>query len=582
MSLLYEPIGGAAASPAGCGDCPNPLVVFRDTQYDGDLPDFKEYDQWEEIKKKGSQSDWTQQSRAFAILFTFRKANPCADVQYTLTEAETLSDKGMGKKGTAKYAVETQITFDTKVAGEKALVQRLAGGQVQLALLPKLGNIKVTHKLIALKNNEVYDLGNYFLDWVQDPPGGEEYFPARKDQKLEKDGKVWLGGNGLVMGSFPPRLLENEIEFQKGDIGITIRKKETPIACTLQTEDSFQRGATRLRRLHVGNIKNGFQERLPRNVRIALKVKNGKLLGGEKMGEWNVYNTTEGRISQELLYEAPTCDRAREDTLEIAGMCEFHDGPASVGETRVRKKIPNPRCVSYAVLRGSRIEKRASDCVESSPGYSKKWKSKEDLSIEASVLMTFEDDYSVNYNKHTDEYRWVLKVKDITLSDFSYRQTAERFSQDYDSQSPPLTKDVQVSSSGWATDPRVVKKDEKVIQIYFDGKTRKAKRAYLSAEIGYLHHSQTRMAGRERKKGPGIADPYSYAELKPFEAVQEANHRFTISSLEEKDREVTFGDGISFFGGQGKKNLSESFRGGCGQSTEERTFRWEIHLKPEN
>ncbi len=580
MFQLWDSGRAGAASQGNCGDCPNPLVVFRETQYSGDIPNFKEYDQWEEIKKRGFRTSIYQVFRAFSTLFTSIENNPCVDVQYTLTESAVSPDQPMGKKGTAKYAIDTQIHFDTKVAGENALVRRAVGGQVQLALVPKLGTIEITHKLIALKNNEVYDLGNSFIDWTQNPPEGEEYFHAEEDRKLEKDGKVWLGGNGLVTGSFPPERLEKEIEFQKGDIGITIRKKETPTACTLHIDDTVQRGATRLHRLQIGDIKNQFHETLPQNVRIALKVKNGKLMGGERIGGWQVYNTMAGRISQDVLYEPPACDRAQEDTLEIAGMCDFHDGPASVGETRVRKKIPNSQCVSYAILRGGRVEKRASDCVESSSGYSKKWKSKEELSIEASVLMTFEDDYSVNYNKHTDEYRWVLKVKDITLSDFRYSQTSERSSQDYDSQSPPLTKDIQFSASGWATDPMVIKKDEKVIQIYIDGKTRKAKRAYLSAEIGYLRHYKTRMAGRERKKGPGIADPYYYVELKPYEAIQEANHRFTISSLEQKDREVTFGDGLSFFGGQGKKVLSESFKGGCGQSTEERTFRWEVHLKP--
>jgi hypothetical protein len=579
-----------AASAARCGDCPNPLVVFRDTQYGGDIPNFKEYDQWEQIKKGyRADADRSQQSRAFAVLFTFMKANPCVDVQYTLTEWIPENIR-MGKKGTAKYAVDTYILFDTKGAGEKALVRRSVGGRVQLELVPKLGTIEVTHKLIALKNNETYDTGNYSIDWVQDPPEGEKYFRAEDDQKLEKDGEVWVGGNGLVMGSFPPQLLENEIEFRKGDIGVTIRKKETPSACNLHIGETIQRGATRLLRLQIGNIKNQFHETLPNNVRIALKVKNGKLLGGERIGEWHVYHTMDGRISQDVLYEPPACDRAQEDTLEIAGMCEFHDGPTSVGETRIRKKIPNSRCVSFAILRGSRSEKRTSDCVESSPGYSKKWKSREELTIEASVLMTFEDDYSVNYNKQRDEYRWVLKVKDITLSDFSYRQTSERSSQDYDSMSPPLVKDIQVSASGWATDPMVFKKDEKVIQIYIDGKTRKAKRAFMSAEIGFVLHYKTRMTGRERKSG-AMGPPYSYVDVKPTETVQEANHRFTITAVEEnvktpsgggwnKDREVTFGDGISFFGGQGKKVLSESFKGGCGQSIEERTFRWEIHMKP--
>lgn len=587
-----DPAGAEAAPQASCGDCPNPLVMFRDTRYAGDLPSFEEYDQWEDIKKGNYGSVLSQRSRAFAVLFAFTKANPCADTQYALTESIAAPGAIVGKKGRAKYAVDTRILFKSGAPGEKALVRRSVGGQSRLALVPKLGTIEVTHTLVALKNNETYDTGRFFIDWVEDPPQGEEYFHAQKDQKLEAEGRVWAGGNGLISGSFPPDRLETDIEFSKGDVGVTIRKKETPAACSLYIDDTVQRGTNRLYRLRIEDIENQFRETLPANVRIALRVKSGKLLGGESIGEWHVYQTAGGRIPGEILYDLPQCDRAYDDTLEIAGVCDFHDGPASVGETRIRKRIPNSRCVSFAILRGAVRETRTSDCTETSAGYSKKWKSKEESSIEASVLMSFEDVYSVNYLERADEYRWVLRVKEIVLSDFDYRRTFERSSQDYDSMNPPLRKDTREFSRGWAADPTVIAKNDRVIQIYFDGKTRRAKRAFMSADIGFLQHHETRMTGRERQAGPGIGDPYYYVDMKPLETVQEARHRFAITAVQSnagkpasgggsyRDHEVSFGDGIDFFGGQGEVVRSEALRAGCTRSTEQRTFRWEIHLKP--
>jgi len=192
--------------------------------------------------------------------------------------------------------------------------------------------------------------------------------------------------------------------------------------------------------------------------------------------------------------------------------------------------VRNPPSFPYATLRATRIEKASADCVKEDGGYTKKWKAKDETYVDASVLILVEDGYRVSYLKDVNEYRWVLKVKDIKLSNFSYSSKFERSSQDYDSQISPLRKDIQVSASGWANDPAVIKKQDQVVQIYFDGKTGKAKRAYTSAEIGFLHHNKTRMTGRERKAG---GPPYSYMDLKPTETVQEANHRFTITVVED-------------------------------------------------
>jgi hypothetical protein len=100
--------------------------------------------------------------------------------------------------------------------------------------------------------------------------------------------------------------------------------------------------------LELTDIMNEFDEPLPNNVRVALRVNQGELLGGTKMDGWMVYNTQDGRTQFPVLYEPPQCPEAESAKLEIAEVCDWHDGDPSPGEPRVTKRIPLRQCTNWA------------------------------------------------------------------------------------------------------------------------------------------------------------------------------------------------------------------------------------------
>jgi hypothetical protein len=83
---------------------------------------------------------------------------------------------------------------------------------------------------------------------------------------------------------------------------------------------------------------------MPNNVKIALKTELGYIISGEDLDGWRVFNTTDGQITEEILYQPPACAEAKVDTLKVAGICDFHDGPPSVGKPQFDQKITNSRC----------------------------------------------------------------------------------------------------------------------------------------------------------------------------------------------------------------------------------------------
>lgn len=64
---------------------------------------------------------------------------------------------------------------------------------------------------------------------------------------------------------------------------------------------------------------------MPDNVRIALKSRHGKIPVGEEAFDWKIFNTSGGKVSEQILYEPPACEEVGSDIIEYAGVCEFND-----------------------------------------------------------------------------------------------------------------------------------------------------------------------------------------------------------------------------------------------------------------
>jgi len=335
----------AATKCSPCVSCQKPLAELKPMRLGGNIPShFKKYE------TEFAVNFWS----SWGWLY-FKNKNPCADIYYLFEQDGGTSRHGV-ENGNAKYIIESSAIVSAEMGQTPVMHYSGWDGsehtKKQPKLVPRLGRIEIHHDLIALKNGEKYDSGGEIYDWIQEPPDNEYYgYIGRENVNI--DGRTYSGGDGLFLGEWNPGALayaaSADINFQRGDIGVTICKKETPSTCSLDIDDSVKNALTTQYLLYIENIKNQFNETMPNHVRIALKVKYGKLLGGDNIGEWKVYNTINGSIPNGVLYEPPACDKFKTDRLEIAGVCEFHDGPASAGETKIRKEIPNFQCSDLSV-----------------------------------------------------------------------------------------------------------------------------------------------------------------------------------------------------------------------------------------
>ena len=85
-----------------------------------------------------------------------------------------------------------------------------------------------------------------------------------------------------------------------------------------------------------------------------MKAEKGKLEGGEFIDGWHVYPTIEGRTNKKIKYFPPQCAIDESDVIEIAQVCDYHDGPMSLGTTKFTKKITNPLCSDATLTMTSR------------------------------------------------------------------------------------------------------------------------------------------------------------------------------------------------------------------------------------
>jgi len=335
---------------SSCGECPNPLVEVKLAK-EGKISDDALKLLNEKAAKEfgefgGEVFVFEVMMRGFEFL-EFKKRNPCADLYYIEHRPPDYRVVRHGmKEGQAKYEIRSTIDVTKAKPGEQAMVKQVIydekGNEVSqsLASVPKLGNIRLRHELVCLKNNEVYDEGELNLDWIDNPPENEDYFLP--DQ----------GSDGICIGAVTRGdLSSSTIFFNQGDVGVTIRKMETPAGFTLNIEEQLSNRSTYF--LKISEIINQLGKKLPANIYVALRTKHGHLQGGKKVGEWHIYKTSGGAIPSPVLYQPPECAQGRFDMLEMAAYCDWHADEPEVGSVRASQKIPLLRCFNNLVLTAS-------------------------------------------------------------------------------------------------------------------------------------------------------------------------------------------------------------------------------------
>jgi len=324
-----------------CAECPNPLVQTKPIKISGDLPDS--------LKDWSSNVFHNSYYNALGSKLNAEGEHLCADLYYIIEHYSGATERHGKKFGKAKYVIESWARIWAG-EGEVPVLHKYGWDgshwtKSEYKLVPRRGQIELHLDLISLRNGEKYDFGVQIIDVIDRAPEKESYDGV---EKAVIDGKTYFGSDGLWRSDFDPgNLFFHDYIFEKGDVGVTIRKKETPSNCTIDVDDSSKYPPYYI--LRVNQIKNEFNEPLPNNVRIALKVAEGHILGGEKIDGWSVFTTKDGKITENVLYEPPSCDKAKKDKLEIAGVCEFHDGKPSICKSQIIEKTIAMKCHDVTV-----------------------------------------------------------------------------------------------------------------------------------------------------------------------------------------------------------------------------------------
>ncbi|MBN1999413.1 hypothetical protein JW935_17780 [candidate division KSB1 bacterium] len=316
-----------------CGECRNPIVRLEPAQIHGTYPDhFNKYVVDVALNYWGSWG-WNE----------WKKEHLCADTYYIFKDDFTQKRYGI-KQGEARYIVMSNLTI--KIENGNAVVRYVLDDSdvVQHILVQRLGFIELNTELTALKNQQIYDSGHNTFDWIPDPPEGE--FWSYAYESVTVDGETYLPADGIFLGDFGPSALGDLVsDFVYGDVGRTIRKKETPSACTIEFDD--HKGFFDYYSIWIKNIKNLFDEPLPDNVRIAVKTEYGEIKGEEIIDGWSILTSSGGEIPDAVQYKIPECPRLKLSQIEIAAVCEWHDGEPQIGKTRITSEIPIIDCAVW-------------------------------------------------------------------------------------------------------------------------------------------------------------------------------------------------------------------------------------------
>lgn len=593
------------SSQEGCGECPNPIVKLKDLEV-GDVSDVKDellemaktFIGWEELLEKSDVTIFEMINRAWGFLFDLKKKNPCADIYYeyqkSMGEGEYETRRVGVKSGEAKYVIQSKVDIDKAGLDEKVLVRNIVYNKPtrkvskwgivyyeydedvielseQLKLIPKKGSIKLHNELISLKNNEIYDMGDSQLDWIPDPPMNESYFAT--DETLTVNGKLYKGSESIIVGSFTVGHITGiPIKFNHGDIGITIRKKETPSSCSIDVDDTSE--FPPYYKIRVTNIKNQFNETMPNNVLIALKAQKGKIVNGDELNGWRIFNTQKGRVVEPVLYEPPSCAEAETDTLEIAGVCDFHDGPPSIGKTRIKKEIPNSQCYdAVARITGKQVVIEEGEFNYPGPGGSKTLKKKYRKEIEATIhLMLTQTDTlpMIMQNEYLEYY----KVESAHLTNF--KADLRDWGYDYEKKTNSWSEVTETwvgHSSGekvWEPPGYLPEVFSEGIVVVFDVETKKAK----VVNIFFKNRIEYKFSKTLTQEGRGSGGSWQYSEKE--EDIEHYYIGLVHEQIASPDCLVTSGDGINFMAGSGKATIDCSNEGDYATCTTEKTFSWEF------
>ncbi len=523
------------SSNAACGECPNPLVELKKMEIEGDIPAIhnliREFEKgeprigWENLEK-GIPSEFDSSQRGAEYL-EFRKRNPCADIYYMRETHLGLVRVGVKESeltGKPKYKVESCAKIE--IDGGQALVMRATEGGGIPAYIPLVGTIEIQHRLVALKNGETYDSGVEFIDWVRDPPEGEDYY---RDPSSDR---------GLFPGAFETGDLAGAtIVLERGDIGVTIRKKETPSTCSLEVDEVSSYPP--FYQMSVEGVRNLFNEPMPNNVRIALKVDEGSIQGGEAIEGWKVFTTIGGEIPSPILYEPPDCSKVKSATLRIAAVCDWHDGDPSVGEARISKSIPIPQCYRVSAKLTRKIYYK-SDWTRQDDPYSTRTTSHWEDDKRLTVFATFEHQPSegTSLDNGRLEYHYRLTSHSAASSSFSGRGSG--------SEHVPLTWDIKWKTIQSGHPAEVVPdNDEPELILTVDARTRKVLEADLPSFRAEIHWTGYRQCRRS------IHPVSSYLKRSYDEDCS--------SSIDDAENfyigqggicKPTMGDGVRFIGGR--------------------------------
>ncbi|GEM_PF-3313008 len=424
LCLAYNPFTFLPAASEDCGECPNPLVEMKNLKT-GDINSIadlfeqltNEYYGW---KEEEGISVSEELARGFNFL-EFKKENPCANMYYTEMRQTGEKEEEIRhgpKGGRAKYYIQSTLNMTKAQLGEmtQGIHQTFdVKGNViseKEDYLPKMGTVHIHHELICLKNNETYDAGDLRIDWLPEPPANEAYFGRGKD------------ADGYIVGLFSKGSIAGmPIKLSRGDVGKTIRNKETPSSFSLDVEEEPLYPPYYQLKIHT--IRNLLRESLPHNIFVAIRVKYGKIEGGQEIQGWKVFPTDGGEIKRPILYRVPDCPQTKQDILEMAAYCDWHAGEALVGKPQASQKIHIPECFNLTLfLSNTDYNLHEEETDFSQPNsYSLRSKETSEQCFEVSAFITFkkEPKFISHLSKDLIQYVYEVESWEIGSQNIFYR-----------------------------------------------------------------------------------------------------------------------------------------------------------------
>ncbi len=595
-----------------CDECPNPLVEVKPVIFAGNIPDFESWG-WH-FSGGGVQegtTDYLYRSQHGYI--DVKKNSPCADFYFIFDDVATTERYGV-QTGDAKYKIDTIVEFLDVEEGQKSLVQHITQEWVkldkpfyesgklvnydlvtisdELELIPLLGQVDVTHELVCLKNKQMYVLNSILKDWINDPPGvedddgvnevGEEsHFYSMPEGTLVVDGELYVAPDSHIQGNFSPSdFSATPIWFEEGDVGEIIRKKETPTRFSMNIDQKSEYPPYYL--LNISNIKNQFDEIMPNNIKIALKVDEGRLEEGEMLDGWHVYETSGGRVTDKIFYRPPQCAIAKEDILHVARVCDYSANPATVGKEQFTKKIVNPLCFDavLTMTSSSQVQKTINQSkIVGNDQIDKNWDFVDNKS--ATITLQLEKHSEID-QFYFGEY-WVYYMsKSRNLDNHNIEWHDHRY-EHKQSQTSDFGMEQTIHYDANISDVRIQTPDVPMMVIVcFDKKSKKAKRMILQASlvVGYKYmenyNSKTDLWGGGKSETRQDSDVKTSNKKYSLKVVGKEVMDPTLKRKFPSGCLVSGGDGESTFSGSGRE---EGFDGHCPpweDCSEVKTFKWTL------